>query len=451
MLATAAFLVLSQIKPRFDPPSLHLTPDVTASLEKTQTGWEIALTGPASPSNWAADPDSLQISVESVGAKQGTSQPTLQFLNPTEAVAAKTIEGRPETAARVPVQVSLSSPDPSFVRLKSSGYVLGTDSRTQKAVTLPVRVSERRVYVPRDIQPPKVEPGLRFFYLPEKLVPLKDEDGTAIAYEKAMLKELRLESYTEKPEGGFEAKFRLEAWPRVVSLSGTGRLLDMPGLAPILWDDAARQLRIKFLNKPVWIYGGSIGAVTDHPDEWVGLRVGVVQPVRIKKILRLYTRAVPLNIGPQIAAIGGETLSTFLTDCPIYTVVDTGKLGEITSAMGVSTDDMSKRFKRPEGVTGFNIAADEWQFERTFSLKSGVEQHPDWPADIHQAVAAGKPRKGMSHAMIAWTLGWPGEPGQKMDLMKWSKWRYDIVTPYSYWIYFDGDKVVRFGEESRPK
>lgn len=491
-------LLLSQVKPRLDPPRLHLTPDVTASLDRDAQGvWQVILTGPASPSNWAADPDGLQLSIENVAPKPGEAAPLLRFLNPSEAVQATPVEGRPESVARVPVEVAMSGPDPGFAQLRSSGFVLGSDSRTNKTVSLPVRVSSRRVYIPRPIAPPKLEPGLRFFYLPDRKLDLKDEDGTPIPYEKAMLKELRLESAELGKIAGFplpiadsnklgaagssdaspsqtgnqqsptdnsppidnrqsaieNQKFtlhlRLEGWPRPVTLSGSGDPLHIPGLPPILWDETARQLRIKYLNKPVWIYGGQLGAMTTTPDEWVGLRVGVDKPVRITKILRLGAQRVPLNVGPQIAALGGETLSTFLTDCPIYVVVDTGRQGMVTAAMGSSTDDMTKLYQRKGPLAGFQICADDWQFERIFSLKSGPEQHPDWSPTLQRAVSEGKLQKGMSHAMVAWTLGWPGDPGAKPDLMKQPRWRYDIVTPYSFWVYFNGDRVERFEEESR--
>jgi len=66
---------------------------------------------------------------------------------------------------------------------------------------------------------------------------------------------------------------------------------------------------------------------------------------------------------------------------------------------------------------------------------------------IGESIENGKVQKGMTHAMVAWTLGWPCEPSSKKTMMGWPTWRYDIVKPYSYWVEFQGDKVVKFGED----
>ena len=66
---------------------------------------------------------------------------------------------------------------------------------------------------------------------------------------------------------------------------------------------------------------------------------------------------------------------------------------------------------------------------------------------MSQSVADGKIKQGMTHSMVAWTLGWPCEPSSKRSMMQWPTWRYDIVKPYSYWVEFDGDKVAKFYED----
>src|SRR5579885_2442613 len=53
------------IQPRLDA-------DVTASLVRDDLGnWTVNLVGPASPANWAADPDQLQLSLMPVGDEPG--------------------------------------------------------------------------------------------------------------------------------------------------------------------------------------------------------------------------------------------------------------------------------------------------------------------------------------------------------------------------------------------
>lgn len=448
LIALFAFLQ-APVKPA--PLPVKLDPDVTASLVRTPAGqWEISLTGPASPANWTADPDQLQLSLEAAGDETQIDHPTLGFVKPNDAVQGAPTPDQPASSADIPVTVSTSNNVPGFVRLKASGFVLSSDSLTHKMISLPVHPTEEITYIPANITPPIPAAGLRYFYLPDQNVALKQDDGSVVPYEKAMLHELRLESIDQHSDGSFQAHFRLENWPKPVTYSGAGDPLAIPGLAPILWDEGTRNLRTKYLNQSVWVYGGSISAATGTPGETATLHVGVMQPVKIKNILRLYTHHIPLNVGPQIAALGGETNSTFYTDCPIYVLIDPGKQGVVTAAMGSSSDDMSKLFSRKTDLTGFQIVADDWQFDRMFSLKSGIAQHPDWAIDMHKDVVSGKLKVGMSHAMVAWTMGWPGDPGTKKSMLTWPKWRYDIIRPYNFWVYFDGDKVVRFGEDGHP-
>ncbi len=446
-----AILALLQTKAKIEPAPIKLDPDVTASLVRNRAGgWVIALTGPASPSNWTADPDQLQLSLEVAGDETEINHPTLAFVRPNEAVQGAVLPGQPVSTAFVPVTVSTSKNVPGFVRLKASGFVLASDSASHKMISLPIHAVDDIIYIPATLTPPTAAVGLRYFYLPDQKADLKQEDGSAVPYDKAVLHELRLETLDSHSDGSYEAYFRLENWPKPVTYSGAGDPLAIPGLAPILWDDAARDLRTKYLNQPVWLYGGSLNAVSSIPGETATIHVGVVQPLKVKKILRLYTHHIPLNVGPQIAALGGETNSTFYTDCPVYVLLDVGKQGVVTAAMGSSSDDMSKVFSRKTDLTGFQIVADGWQFDRLFSLKSGITQHPDWTIDKHKDVIAGKLKPGMTHAMVAWTMGWPGDPGTKKSMLTWPKWRYDIIKPYNFWVYFEGDKVVRFGEDGHP-
>jgi hypothetical protein len=268
-----------------------------------------------------------------------------------------------------------------------------------------------------------------------------------VPFEKGELRELRLESIDQRTDGTFKALFRMEGMSAPVSLEGSGDPLRIPGLPPMIWDDTVRKLRVKYLGKSVWVYGGQLSAVAAYPDEWAAGRIGIVEPITIRKVLRLYTQQVQLNVGPQIAALGGATRSSFYADCPLYVMADISNRGQVTAAMGSSADDMSKMMTRKVKLIGFQVIADEWQFERTFSLFSAFSQHPDWTIATAQDVASGKVKKGMTHAMVAWTLGWPCEPSSKKTMMKWPTWRYDIVNPYSYWVEFVNGKVVKFGED----
>ena len=434
----AAFLTLKQ----------SVDADVTASLVRADNGqWSVQLVGPASPAEWAADPDAIQLSLEQVGDEPTGGHPTISLVDTKVGVQGSLIKEKADSEATIPVTLSTGGNAPSFVRLRASGYVLATDQLTHKTISLAVHASDDVIYLPLSVQPPKLEPGLRFFYLPLKALDLKQDDGTVVPFEKGVLHELRLDSIDQKPDGSFQLHLKMEGLDKPLTLDGTGDPLQIPSLPPMLWDDTVRSLRVKYLNKPVWVYGGSLSTVSTFPDEWAAVHIGIVQPVIVRKILRLYTHHVMLNIGPQIAALGGVTRSSFYTDCPLYVLADIGERGKVTAAVGSSADDMSRMMARKVRLTGFQVLADDWQFERTFSLRSGAAQHPDWPSDMAQSIVDGKVKKGMSHAMVAWTLGWPCEPSSKKTMMRSSTWRYDIVNPYSYWVEFVDDKVVKFGED----
>ena len=422
--------------------------DVFAQLVRSDDGsWLVKLIGPANPSDWVADPDSLQLSLEGIGDDPPGEHPTLSFVQPNIVVQGALIKDKADSEATVPVTVSTGSNAPGFVRLQANGFVLSKDPTTQKMVSLPIHCSEDLIYLPASVDAPKLEQGLRFFYLPLKPLDLKLDDGSTLPFDKGELHEMRLESIDQHSDGTWKAHFRMEGFDKPLTLDGSGDPLQIPGLPAVLWDDGVRNLRVKYLDKPAWVYGGTLSSVSTYPDEWASVRIGNIQPVIVRKILRLYLHHVMLNVGPQIAALGGSTRSSFYTDCPLYVLADIGERGTVTAATGASADDMSKMMKRKVHLTGCQVMADEWQFERTFSLKSGISQHPDWSSDMTQGVVDGKIKKGMSHAMVAWALGWPCEPSSKKSMMKWATWRYDIVNPYSYWVEFSGDKVVSFGED----
>lgn len=422
--------------------------DVSAQLVRAADGqWSVHLTGPANPSDWAADPDGLQLSLAAAGDEPPGIHPSLSFVNPNVVVQGALVKDKADSEADVPVTLSTGSHAPAFVRLRASGFVLSTDPVTKKIISLPVHATDDLIYLSSSIDAPKLETGLRFFYLPMKQLDLKQADGKIVPFEQGELHELRLESVDQRPGGSYEMHLKMEGLDKALTLAGTGDPLQIPGMPPVIWDDTVRTLRQKYLGKPVWVYGGALGCVSTFPDEWASVRIGIVQPIRIRKILRLYTKQVMLNVGPQIAALGGTTRSSFYCDSPLYVLADIGDRGKVTAAMGSSADDMSKMMTRKVKLAGFQAFADEWQFERTFSLKSGIAQHPDWSPLMSQSVADGKIKQGMTHSMVAWTLGWPCEPSSKRSMMQWPTWRYDIVKPYSYWVEFDGDKVVKFYED----
>jgi hypothetical protein len=447
----AATLFFQQSPSKLNPPSLDAS--ITASLVNDGTGhWSVRLVGPANPPNWVALPEQLQLSLVSVGDEPGGGHPTLTFQKPDEGAQAAFVKEAADSEASLPISLSSDSTSPTFVKLRASGFALCTDAATQKVISLPVVGSDDLIYIPTSIDAPQVAPGQRFFYLPTRELPLKGAEGKTVPFSKGALHELRLESIDKHDDGSFQMHLRLEGWPDPVTLDGTGDALAIDGMPAILYDEALRGLRTRFLNKPTWVYGGCLMSVAEYPDEWASVRIGSDKPIIPKKILRLYTHHVMLNVGPQIAALGGVTNSSFFSDCPIYVIADIGSRGQITAAMGSSSDDMSKMMKRKVALTGCQIVADPWHFERTFSLKSGLDQHSDWDPSqlLVQSIYAGKIRVGMTHAMVAWTLGWPGEPSSKKSLMSWPKWRYDIVAPYSFWVQFSGDKVVSFGEDGNP-
>jgi hypothetical protein len=444
----AALLTFRSVTAPVNLAASQVDADITASLIRDDKGqWLVKLVGPANPSDWNADADGLQLSLVGVGDEPAEQHPSLTFVNPSVGVQGALVKEKAESEAVIPVTPTTGSHSPGFVRLRASGFVLSTDPVSHKMISLPVHGNEDLVYLPASLDAPKLETGLRFLYLPIRALDLKQEDGAVVPFDKGELHELRLESIDTHADGTFQCHFRMEGWDKPLTLDGSGDPLQIPGLPPVLWDETLRGLRQKYLNKLAWVYGGSLSSVSTMPDEWASVRIGVVQPVVIRKILRLYTHNVMLNVGPQIAALGGATRSSFYTDCPIYVLADIGDRGKVTAATGSSSDDMSKMLMRTVKLSGFQIVADEWQFERTFSLKSGIGQHPDWPTEMTQAVVDGKIRKGMSHAMVAWTLGWPCEPASKKTMLSLATWRYDIVKPYSYWVEFVDDKVVKFGED----
>lgn len=396
---------------------------VAASLRRAaEGGWEIHLES-KSGGAWLVDPHVLQPSLQLVGANPD-QRATVQFADAETIIQART-QADGSSSVSLPVTIGAAG-EPCFARLAISGSILKSIDGAREA--MPVEVSKEFVYFSPSVDVTPIGIGSRFLVLPGLHTPFVDSQGQTVPFSSSALREARLEEI-KKDGDQFEARFRLEGFSEPVTLKGTAELGSVPGLAPVVWELAVKRLRTKFMGKPAWIYGGYGNSLGESPAEQATFRQGIKDAVKIRKILRVFRPRSSLALGPQVAGLGGDRpRSTFETDYPIY-VVFNGPVEQGKNRIAVET------------------VADEWHLERKFSPLSARDQHPDWSPGALGDIDRLSVRRGMTHAMVAWALGWPCEPGTKREMMKWQLWRYDIAGSHSYLVRFSDGRVVSYGAD----
>lgn len=166
---------------------------------------------------------------------------------------------------------------------------------------------------------------------------------------------------------------------------------------------------------------------------------------------RVYAKDVILAVGSAPGYMG-ERKSEFTATNPLVAILEVPSKGMTINAF------ISNSEKVPDITTSassscialWNTFADSWDFEREYSLKHPFKSHPEWPARMRKAMLKGELKKGMTHEMVAWVIGWPSEQGTKEDLKALDQWTYDSVLPFTTDIYFKGDHMLRFEQPTLP-
>ena len=104
----------------------------------------------------------------------------------------------------------------------------------------------------------------------------------------------------------------------------------------------------------------------------------------------------------------------------------------------------------PSCVAWYTYFADGWDMTREYALQPATRAHPEWGTAILNAVMQGKVQARMTREQVAWAIGYPGEYGPIAKFHSMSKWRYDDISPFNYWVYFDAKgRVSKFGPDGQ--
>jgi len=453
------------------PPPLPPTPrrgwEVEAYLSPAQDSDAFVLRlekDPRALFTYTVDPQKVTGTVLNAAGRVVPSQGASFSLSPVPLY--RTPPRRPDPPAMgvtwLNVQWHTDGLAPNLYTLKVSAPVQATDTATGKPVSLPPASASATLYLPpAPDKPPALAVGQRFLCLPDDADPLPYTDAHG---QTPPLSTVSLKTWTLTGASGKTLTFTVEGRPGPLALTTTGKdvfsqadVSLLPGLVPLVEDNTLRRLRARYEGRQVWGYGGVGAQFPPTPGGGVdGFSATSSEPVTIVRLVRLALPNVTLAMGGQLGAMGGDRQSEFSTRNPLLVVLGLPRGLQVTSASGsgaASAQAMQGVMgSQPTHRAGYLEYADAWDFERAYSLVAWRKQHADWPRTMQNAVKKGELRKGMTPEMAAWVSGFPAEYGTKAQLLARAKlpkaaWRYDNLSPFSFWIYFHAGRVVSFGTD----
>lgn len=308
----------------------------------------------------------------------------------------------------------------------------------------PVKIQDALLsfYLPNPVQPPKAEVGQTFLCLPdsERLAfPYRDERDQPLDWRKVALRLWRLTQV--KPD---ELEFAIEGLSGRARCVWEGDIVQLPSLLPIVEEPTVRKLRARYEGKHVWGYGG-IGAIALLPDRNAFASFGFerLKPARVLLLRRVWKPWVSLALGSTAGYIG-ERMYRVLTHHPLFVrLLPEGRAYTgFGSFPGHSPFEKGMDNPRRYALGFYAWHADEWDFERAYSLQSPLELSKRWEARERRALRTGELAKGLRHEVVAWIWGWPSLYGTKQELMRLSQWIYEDVPPFEATLTFRNGRLV---------
>jgi hypothetical protein len=210
-----------------------------------------------------------------------------------------------------------------------------------------------------------------------------------------------------------------------------------PPVKPEVEDEVLAHLRAEYEGKRVWHYAGG-WSTCPWAEPGNGTSDGIdLQPVRIKRIVRLYAGPYSLPLSAMPSATAASLLNReggFVTWTPIVVFLD---LHDPMSGRWMPNPASGQETAWRCLIPWYTMFADRWDFERVFSPTPPA--HP--PVAIHV---------GMTKDDVLWSLGFPLSYGTRAQVLPLDTWQYEHVPPFHYWVYFKHGKVVKFGEDGHP-
>jgi len=292
------------------------------------------------------------------------------------------------------------------------------------------------VYVPpAPDRKPELVQGQQFIALPAfrsglRAAPFIDTSGVHIQAGSVLGRIVTLEQINRE-----SMQFHVEGIDASLYLARAADALSIPGLYPLIDDNSVRQLRVKYLGRQVWAYGGLYvyGANSGGPTG---------DALKITGLYRARGYAPELAIGSpgSWAASALDRVSGFVALDPIVIRFQTPAALTMQGWFVQSV---------PDTAVLYWVLSDAWDFERSFSLVPISRAHPDWSRATIDAIESRHVEIGMSKDMIAWMFGYPSVYGTIGQVQKLDMWRYDEVAPFRYTVFFRKGTVVKYDAPGR--
>ena len=305
--------------------------------------------------------------------------------------------------------------------------------------------TNRQFYIPTNATPASANVGQRFIALPDALGVGTDLQHTAVWDDAQNGSLFAAQHFTWLADRSSLVITNLHGATYSIPVA---QVLTQADLIPIVEDENATALQNAYSGKLVWPRGGARLRCGYDPYGSAFYEVSPRLPLRLRTIVRAYRNA-ELTLGFD-GAFGD---ATYVAIDPLIITF------ELTRTPDIWGSGYSDRHPAP-GLSAhiwaiekcrflYSVKADVWDFMRSYSSASAASQHPDWSAATIRLINAGKISHGMTHDMVAWSLGYPAALGDRKELNRLSVWRYPHAPGFGEaTVYFKNGKVISVNIDS---
>jgi hypothetical protein len=295
-----------------------------------------------------------------------------------------------------------------------------------------VRRRSIRIYVaPQPRAAPALRVGQRYLVVPVTNVVYADENGMAIPWSAISLHVARITSIGS-------ATVMLDVAQTTYRIREE-RSSDSPallGLAPLADDASQEEMDSWYAGKEVWNRGQLLSLCGTGSTALIDSKSGGgydVGTVRVRHVYRVDVPFYILALGDMIGANGFGHASGFDVSSPLLVTLDVRDPRPGFSACPQS----------------YSLFADAWDMQRALSTVSVRTAHPDWPPAMLEDIEDHNIAVGMTHEMVAWSIGFPAFEGSPNELYRLSDWDYDSNPRATYSVHFGADgRVKSFGTQN---
>jgi hypothetical protein len=280
------------------------------------------------------------------------------------------------------------------------------------------------IYVaPQPRATPALQIGRRYLVVPIANVVYADDHARTIPWSAISLRVARVTTIDSET-----VMLRVENTPYTLRETRSGDASTLLGLVPLLEDATQTAMQAWYGGKRIWVRGQLQSLCASDPAasniNWDGSLT-----IRVRNVYRVALPFFELALGQNVGGSGYGRASGFQVSSPLLITLDISNTGA-----GARCND------------AYAFFADGWDMQRALSTSSVRATHPSWPTEILKSIDDGAVRVGMTHEMVAWSIGFPAFPGAVSDLYHLSRWDYDDDPGQTYYVDFgENGKVKGFG------